>query len=251
MLGLIQAQKCPCHCDDHDRLNCANLNWKTIPSNIPDFVTLINFQVNKVTSVAANTFQHLSKVTLLRLDSNKIDRVESKAFHGLTKLNQLVLTSNKIREFDDSMLDPRSPLKEGISLGSNKLRRFPINVLKRFKVPLAVQNNKINCDCFSVIPNELKKLVSGKCHSPGRVEGAQIRDITYADVGCSACADDDKCGEHGSCYIEDNKVKCHCFTGYSGELCNVGGPDEGKTTEKVTAQSSDFGKFETFFCLHK
>jgi len=237
---LVQAEKCPCHCDTKDRMNCANQNWSAVPSNIPDFVTVINFQVNKVTSIAANTFQQLSKLVLLRLDQNKVDKIESKAFHGLTKLNQLVLTNNKISMFDESMLDSRSPLTKGVSIDNNKLRTFPINVLKRFKVKVNVKQNKIDCDCFAVIPNELKKLAFGKCHTPKNVRNVDIRDVTYGDVGCTACAGEDKCGQHGSCYVEEDKTKCRCFTGYSGDTCNV--EDGEKSVDNSKAQSSDFSK---------
>ena len=214
---LVFAQKCPCFCESN-RMNCANQNWKTIPSNIPIFVTVINFQFNAVTDIRANTFSGLDDLTVLRLESNKIKKLEANAFNGLPKLNNLVLSNNEINDFDESMLDSRSPLKEGISLNNNKIKQFPLNVVRMFKVPLNVADNKIKCDCFSVIPNSLKHLVTGTCHSPGYVKGVSLASLSYSDVKCDGCSNN-KC-VHGSCYTNGRRALCQCLPGYTGEICD-------------------------------
>ena len=215
-----ESESCPCFCDSSNRMNCASQKWKSIPKSIPQFVTVINFQVNEVNEIKANTFIGLKELTVLRLDNNKIKKIEPGAFNGAPKLNQLLLNNNDIQNFDASMLDGASPLKEGISLRSNKLKTFPLNVLKKYKVPINVDDNKIKCDCFSVIPNALKSLVFGTCHSPGKVKGLPLRSLSYGDVKCDECANN-RC-VHGSCYTKGKKALCSCFPGYTGELCQIG-----------------------------
>uniref|UniRef100_A0A7M5UNQ0 Uncharacterized protein n=1 Tax=Clytia hemisphaerica TaxID=252671 RepID=A0A7M5UNQ0_9CNID len=222
LMMLIQASasrpECPCYCDDSDRMNCANQNLDTIPTNIPDFVTVINFQINKARHIKERTFDGLNEMVLLRMDSNKIHTIEPKAFFGMPKLDELVLNNNQIGEFDERMVDPRSPLKRGIKLDTNQLTKFPLNLLKRHRMSISVINNKIQCDCFTVIPSDLKEFVYGECHATsGR---KTITSMTYTSANCQKC-EHHKC-VHGSCYLDTNgNALCQCFDGYFGESCEI------------------------------
>ena len=215
-----ESDPCPCYCDESDRMNCVKQRWKVIPSYIPARVTVINLQVNNIKTIKENAFGGaMNRLTLLRLDNNRINTIQSGAFNGLPNLNQLVLEKNKIDVFDARMLDPTSPLKKGISLKNNRLKTFPMSVLIKYKSPLNVNNNKIKCDCLSVIPDELKHFVSGTCHSPGYVKGRPLTSLTYRDVKCDVCTDN-KC-VHGFCYTRGRRALCSCIRGYSGDLCQI------------------------------
>ena len=212
-------QVCPCFCDTSNRMNCAFQDWKIIPPKIPSFVTAINFQINNVEVIKANSFRGLTEVVLLRFDRNKLRTIEPKAFYGMTKLNELVLNSNKITHFDDTMVDPKSPLRRGIFLTGNRLERFPLNLLKRHRVTINTSVNRIKCDCFTVIPDELKQLVFGEC-TTGEGIRRSISSVRYEEVGCQSCYK--KGCVHGSCSLDGNgDAKCICFTGYTGPLCDI------------------------------
>ena len=211
--------KCPCFCDTSDRMNCAFQKWKFIPPGIPSFVTAINFQINEVEVIKANSFSGLTELVLLRLDTNQLRTIEPKAFYGMTKLDELILNSNKITHFDDTMVDPKSPLKRGIFITGNYLEKFPLNLLKRHRVVVNTSHNRIKCDCFTVIPDELKKLVYGECTTSDGMKRS-IDTIRYEDVGCQPCSVKDCV--HGSCSLdEDGDAKCICFTGYAGSVCDI------------------------------
>ena len=214
----IRAQ-CPCYCDTSNRMNCANQNWKNIPSDIPSFVTVINFQINAVTDIQANAFGGLSELVLLRIDSNNLRNIQPGGFYGMPKLNELVLNRNKITNFDDTMIDHRSPLKRGISLTRNLLTRFPLNLLKKHRVSINTSHNRIKCDCYSVIPSDLKKLVFGECTTSAGLT-KDINSISYEDANCSPCVQKN-CG-NGSCILnKDGEAFCNCFKGFVGDTCAV------------------------------
>lgn len=217
---VAESDPCPCFCDDNHRMNCANQRWKVIPFFVPPRVTVINLQVNNVREINKNAFGgDLKNLTLLRLDKNKIRTIDSGAFNGLPKLDRLVLDNNRIDAFDVVMLDPASPLKGGISLKNNRLKTFPLSVLVKYKSPINVNSNRIRCDCLSVIPDELKRFVSGTCNLPGYVKGKSIRSLTYKDVRCDECINH-KC-VHGFCYSRGGTPSCSCIHGYSGNLCEI------------------------------
>ena len=218
--GSTSKQECPCYCDSSNRMNCANQRWDTIPTDIPHFVTVINFQINGAQHIKENTFHGLKEMVLLRLDSNKIHTIEPKAFFGMPNLNELVLNNNQIRHFDERMVDPMSPLKRGIKLDTNQLTKFPLNLLKRHRMSISVINNMIQCDCFTVIPSDLKEFVYGECHSStGR---KTITSMTYTSADCQKC-EHHRCA-HGSCYLDnDGNASCQCFEGFSGESCEIDG----------------------------
>ena len=226
-----ESEPCPCYCDESHRMNCVKQRWKVIPSFIPARVTVISLQANDIKTIKENAFGGvINNLTLLRLDNNKINTIQPGAFNGLPKLNQLVLEKNRIGVFDARMLDPTSPLNKGISLKNNRLKTFPMSVLVKYKSPLNVNNNKIKCDCLSVIPDQLKHLVSGTCHSPGYVKGRLLVSLTYRDVKCDVCTGN-KC-VHGFCYTRGRRALCSCIRGYSGDLCQI--KDKTTTTPTTT-----------------
>ena len=217
--SLCYGQECPCFCDSSNRMNCANQARTVVPNGIPAFVRVINFQINQVEVIKANTFSGLSEMVLLRFDSNALRVIEPKAFYGMPKLDELVLNRNKITHFDDSMVDPKSPLKRGVSITGNLLKRFPLNLLKRHRVSINTSNNRIKCDCFTVIPDDLKELVFGECITTEGVKRT-INSVRYEDVNCQSCTQ--KGCVHGSCILnESGTAHCSCFTGYTGPMCDI------------------------------
>lgn len=229
---------CPCYCDKQNRMNCANSKWTEIPSNFPSVTTTLNFQVNQVTKITARQFDGLDNLELIRLDQNAIKEIESKAFYGLPKLNQLVLSTNQITDLPDDIIDPRAPLANGLKVQKNQISSFPLNLLKRIRTNIQINNNPIDCDCFSVIPEDLKKLVQGQCSMEGKngkIKKFSISKLTYEDVDCGLCRAVE-C-EFGSCYRGyGNVAKCRCFNGYSGDLCGqkIGSEEDEDEDEEAT-----------------
>ena len=213
-LAACQVCSVPCYCGDMPRLNCANYNFATVPSPpYPLNTTVVNMQVNKIQKVGYNAFGNLTKLLILRMDQNEIDDVAPKAFYGLPNLNELQLSYNKISSLPDTIVETSAPLADGIKLQYNNVTTFPLAFLLNTQRIVNLHNNPIHCDCFSIIPNELKDKVRGTCISPLNLTGRAISNITAKEVNCEVCSD--KSCENGICYTQDGVTpKCSCFEGF-------------------------------------
>ncbi|XP_066935771.1 uncharacterized protein DDB_G0290587-like [Clytia hemisphaerica] len=218
--------RCPCLSCLNNNANCAPLRrpFTKVPGQFPKEIRSIHMQNNKITRITAKSFGHLPKLTLLRLDQNQIDEVWPGAFGGMPKLNDLNLQNNKIMVLPDDFVHADAPLAKGIKLNNNGLTTFPLSILKKTRTYINVNGNPINCDCFSIIPKDLKNKAIGTCASPPSVKDRRISLITYKDVNCSSC-DGFNCN-HGNCYSYTTprgleKRQCICDIGYKGERCNI------------------------------
>ena len=193
-------------------------------------------QVNEIDTITKNSFGELPELKILRLDDNKINDVRPGAFSQMSKLNELVLNNNAISALPADLVHPDAPLANGIKLNNNSLTFFPLALLLRTRKTINVYGNPINCNCFSVIPKDLKPKVIGVCKSPKHLKGKDINDITYEDVNCTVCRDV-KCNG-GVCYSYNGKNhQCICDDFSDGDDCSEIFVDV-STTPKPTKTST-------------
>nr|XP_054755261.1 relaxin receptor 1-like [Lytechinus pictus] len=109
-----------CRCNKLTQLDCSNLSFTLIPSDIPSNVTrlfltynnieridsasfsrfpslvYLNLMGNQLRKIQAKSFQHLHHLSTLYLSENKISVIEREAFLGLHGLHWLFLNGNKL-----------------------------------------------------------------------------------------------------------------------------------------------------------
>ncbi|XP_041458476.1 relaxin receptor 2-like isoform X2 [Lytechinus variegatus] len=109
-----------CRCNKLTQLDCSNLSYTLIPSDIPSNVTrlfltsnnieridstsfsrfpslvYLNLMGNQLRKIPAKSFQHLHHLSTLYLSENKISVIEREAFLGLHGLHWLFLNGNKL-----------------------------------------------------------------------------------------------------------------------------------------------------------
>ena len=231
-----QEIRCPCsHCADN-QANCAMRRYQHVPGPFPKDIIGINMQFNRIETITKDSFGELPELELLRLDDNRINDVRPGAFSQMPKLNELVLNKNAIMVLPADLVHPDAPLANGIKLNNNGLTSFPLALLLRTRKTINVRDNPINCNCFSVIPQDLKSKVIGVCDSPRHLKGKDISDITYEDVNCTVCRNV-KCNG-GSCYSYDGmNHKCICDNVSDGDDCSEIFVDV-STTPKPTKTST-------------
>ena len=238
---------CPCSYCGNNRANCARARYSSVPGPFPKDIEGIDMQNNQIQTITKESFGELPELKVLRLDQNNINDIRPGAFGMMPKLNDLVLVKNDIMALPDDLVHPDAPLENGIKLNHNGLTYFPLPLLMNTRKIINVGDNPINCDCYSVIPKDLKNKVFGHCLLPRRLRGKEISSITYEDVNCGVCKGV-QCN-HGSCYSFDGKSrKCLCEVNYYGDDCSKKNvnisttkstpPTTAKPTEKKKTLSS-------------
>ncbi|XP_072173936.1 uncharacterized protein [Diadema setosum] len=92
-----QSALCPRECWCLGSLvDCSKRQLRSVPTALPTWVTMLELQSNRISSIPDGTFDGLLHLEQLDLSYNKLRRLNSTVFSGLTRLQQLKLASNKL-----------------------------------------------------------------------------------------------------------------------------------------------------------
>ncbi len=91
-----------------------------VPRGIPADSECVYLQSNRITSILAGIFGHLSQCKRLDLRSNRISSIEEQAFEGMGSLQLLMLSSNRLTALKSGMFAGLRNLK-WLIVGSNQI----------------------------------------------------------------------------------------------------------------------------------
>lgn len=202
------------------KFNCQNKRVTSIPKTFPNETTIIDLDDNQIQRIDSHDFNNLKYVEFIELGSNKITELTSKSFYGLNSLKKLDFSYNHLKVVPDDLIVPIPSSMEYVSVNNNNITTFPLAFLLKSRTEIRIYKNPIHCDCFSVIPAELRLLVKGTCATPISLNGRFINSIKAKDVNCEVCSNN-PC-HNGVCYsYNGNDTHCACFAGFEGDLCDI------------------------------
>lgn len=167
-----------------------------VPHDIPAAAVQVFLQDNRITSLLAGVFQHLSHCLKLYLDHNHISSLHKHSFLGLNKLENLYLHDNPISSISEGSFNSLYFLKF-LWLSNTKLITLNPNLLVNLPRPLNLgfssPENQWNCSSLCWLKHE---------EQHGTV------DLGYVEVSLSCAQDQDwnslQCGHPGLCICGDS-----------------------------------------------
>lgn len=143
---------CPsaCTCSSDNRVVCRERGLTEIPSNIPDTVTELRLEMNRIREVPSKAFSRFKHLRRIDLNNNEIVKVAADAFYGLKHLDTLVLYGNSITE-----------LGQGIFKGLNKLELLLLNANNISCIRSDLFADLSNMKLLSLYDNHIQSLANG------------------------------------------------------------------------------------------
>lgn len=121
-----------CKCNAHKTvINCqpapgssdslSQSEFMDIVSKLPRSVKVLDFSVNNITKIAANTFARLPNLVGLSLSNNPFLEFDAGCFNGLTKLVSLLIDFTNIQLLSPGIMDPLVSLVELSATGNTNM----------------------------------------------------------------------------------------------------------------------------------
>lgn len=143
---------CPnaCSCSSDNRVVCRERGLTEIPLNIPETVTELRLEMNRIREIPSKAFSRFKHLRRIDLNNNEIVKVAADAFYGLKHLDTLVLYGNSITE-----------LGQGIFKGLNKLELLLLNANNISCIRSDLFADLANVKLLSLYDNHIQSLANG------------------------------------------------------------------------------------------
>lgn len=143
---------CPsaCTCGSDNRVVCRERGLTEIPANIPDTVTELRLEMNRIREIPSKAFSRFKHLRRIDLNNNEIIKIAADAFYGLKHLDTLVLYGNSITE-----------LGQGIFKGLNKLELLLLNANNISCIRSDLFADLANVKLLSLYDNHIQSLANG------------------------------------------------------------------------------------------
>ena len=143
---------CPsaCTCSSDNRVVCRERGLTEIPLNIPETVTELRLEMNRIREIPSKAFSRFKHLRRIDLNNNELVKVPADAFYGLKHLDTLVLYGNSITE-----------LGQGIFKGLNKLELLLLNANNISCIRSDLFADLSNVKLLSLYDNHIQSLANG------------------------------------------------------------------------------------------
>lgn len=143
---------CPsaCTCSSDNRVVCRERGLTEIPLNIPETVTELRLEMNRIREIPSKAFSRFKHLRRIDLNNNELVKVPADAFYGLKHLDTLVLYGNSITE-----------LGQGIFKGLNKLELLLLNANNISCIRADLFADLSNVKLLSLYDNHIQSLANG------------------------------------------------------------------------------------------
>lgn len=143
---------CPsaCTCSSDNRVVCRERGLTEIPLNIPETVTELRLEMNRIREIPSKAFSRFKHLRRIDLNNNELVKVPADAFYGLKHLDTLVLYGNSITE-----------LGQGIFKGLSKLELLLLNANNISCIRADLFADLSNVKLLSLYDNHIQSLANG------------------------------------------------------------------------------------------
>lgn len=207
--------QCPygCSCQNDD-VDCRDRGLTEIPPDIPETVTELRLEQNRITELPGRVFSAFKHLRRLDLSNNQISKVAGDAFYGLKSLTTLVLYGNRLTDLPRNVFHGLSSLQllllnanniscirkdlfsglhnlSLLSLYDNKIQSLANGTFDYFKNigTLHLGGNPFVCDCnLKWLSNYLQKnpieTSDARCAEPKRLSRKRIMSLDPVKFKC-------------------------------------------------------------------
>lgn len=143
---------CPsaCTCSSDNRVVCRERGLTEIPLNIPETVTELRLEMNRIREIPSKAFSRFKHLRRIDLNNNEISKIAADSFYGLKQLDTLVLYGNSITE-----------LGQGIFKGLSKLDLLLLNANNISCIRSDLFADLANVKLLSLYDNNIQSLANG------------------------------------------------------------------------------------------